>query len=74
MRNASRLLGAIILALGTLTIVYGGFSYTHQTTALKLGPLQVDVQEKERVNIPLWGGIAAVLVGGLLLVAGPGRR
>jgi hypothetical protein len=73
MGNASRLFGAVLLVLGALALVYGGFSYTKETTALKLGPVQVDVKERERFNIPLWGGVAAVVAGGLLLVAGSTR-
>jgi uncharacterized membrane protein YidH (DUF202 family) len=74
MGNASRMLGAVLLVLGALALVYGGFSYTRESTALKLGPVQVDVKERERVNIPLWGGVAAVVAGGLLLVAGGTSR
>lgn len=74
MGNTSRILGAALLVLGALALVYGGFSYTRERTALKLGPVQVDVKERERVNIPLWGGVAAVVAGGLLLVAGGTSR
>lgn len=74
MGNASRMFGAVLLVLGALALVYGGFSYTKESTALKLGPVQVDVKERERVNIPLWGGVAAVVAGGLLLVAGGTSR
>ena len=43
-----------------LGLTYGGFSYTKDTTAVKLGPLELSVQEKETVNLPLWVGIAAI--------------
>ncbi|MDP1534253.1 MAG: hypothetical protein Q8L92_11815, partial [Rubrivivax sp.] len=48
----------------------GGFSYTRDTTAVKLGPIELSVKEKERVNVPLWAGVAAAVAGGLLLVVG----
>ena len=59
-----------LLVAGVLGLVYGGFSYTKDTTAVKLGPIELTVKEKQSVNIPLWAGIASIAVGGLLLVMG----
>ena len=58
---------AIIIA-GVLALLYGGFSYTRESTAAKLGPLELKVEEKNRVNIPMWAGVAAIAAGGLVLV------
>ena len=55
--NAVRLLAIVLLVGGTLGLVYGGFSYTKDTTAVKLGPLELSVKEQKQVNIPLWAGI-----------------
>jgi TRAP-type C4-dicarboxylate transport system permease small subunit len=71
--NPTRLVAVLLIVAGALALVYGGFSYTKDTTAVKLGPLELTVKEKETVNVPLWAGIAAVVVGGVLLVAG-GKR
>ena len=60
---------ALIVA-GVLGLAYGGFSYTKDTTAVKLGPLELSVKEKERVNVPMWAGIGAIVIGGVLLVMG----
>lgn len=58
---------AIILA-GVLGLLYGGFSYTTEETAAKLGPLELKVQEKNRINVPVWAGVAAIVAGGLVLI------
>ena len=71
--NTTKLIGIVLLIAGTLGLVYGGFSYTKDTTAVKLGPLELSIKEKETVNVPIWAGIAAIAVGGLLLVFG-GKR
>lgn len=63
-------IGIVVLVLGILAMAYGGFSYTKDSTALKLGPIELSVKEKERVNVPLWAGVAAALAGGLMLVLG----
>jgi hypothetical protein len=68
-----KVLGVVLLLAGILALVYGGFSYTKETHEANLGPLQVEVQEKERVNIPLWAGVALAAAGGGLLFFG-GRK
>lgn len=60
----------VLIVAGLLGLLYGGFSYTKDTTAVKLGPLEVSVKEKQTVNIPIWAGVGAIVVGGLLLVVG----
>jgi len=59
--------GLVLLILGVLGLVYGGFSYTREKGDAKIGPIEIQVTEKERVNVPLWAGIGAVAVGGALL-------
>lgn len=68
--NGIRILAISLIVGGVLALAYGGFSYTTEDTAAKLGPLEIKVEQQETVNIPLWAGIAAVVGGGgLLLVA-----
>jgi hypothetical protein len=57
-----------------LGLAYGSFSYTKDTTAVKLGPIELSVKEKKMVNVPVWAGIGAIVVGGLLLVFGSKGR
>ena len=68
--NANRLVGLLLLIAGVLAVAYGGFSYTKETTAVKLGPVELSVKEQERVNVPLWAGIGAIVVGGVLIFIG----
>jgi len=71
--NATKLIALVLIVGGALALIYGGFSYTQDTTAVKLGPLELTVKEKKTVNVPLWAGVGAIVVGGLLLVMG-GRK
>lgn len=68
--NTTRLIAIALIVAGILGLVYGGFSYTKDTTAVKLGPLELSVKQKETFNVPMWAGIGAIVVGGLLLVLG----
>ena len=68
--NTTKLIAVVLIVAGVLGLVYGGFSYTKDTTAVKIGPIELSVKEKETVNIPMWAGIGAIVIGGLLLVLG----
>ncbi len=68
--NSLKLLGVALVVVGGLALAYGGFSYTQDNTAIKLGPLELAVKEKKTVDIPLWAGVGALLGGGLCLVLG----
>jgi hypothetical protein len=67
--NPSKLLGIILVVGGCLGLAYGGFSYTKQTSAVKLGPIELNIKEKETVNVPLIVSGGAVAIGIFLLVA-----
>jgi TRAP-type C4-dicarboxylate transport system permease small subunit len=69
--NGQKIAAILLIVAGALGLAYGGFSYTKDTHNVDLGPLQLSVDEKEYVNVPIWAGIGAILVGGLLLVWRP---
>jgi uncharacterized membrane protein YidH (DUF202 family) len=71
--SALKVLGIVLIVGGILGLVYGGFSYTKETHSAQVGPITLSVSDKERINVPLWVGIGAVVVGGLILVFG-GRK
>ncbi|MEW6169318.1 MAG: hypothetical protein AB1651_16730 [Pseudomonadota bacterium] len=65
--NAQKVIAILLLVGGALALGYGGFSYTKETHEADLGPLHMSVSDKQQVNVPAWAGIAAILIGGLLL-------
>ncbi len=71
--NTTRIVAFVLIIAGILALAYGSFSYTKDSTPIKVGPLAVTVKKEETVNIPMWAGIAAVVVGGLLIFAGAKR-
>jgi len=68
--NANKLAATILIVAGVLGLAYGGFSYTQSTHEADIGPLHLSLGEKKHVNIPVWAGIGAIVVGGLLLGLG----
>jgi hypothetical protein len=63
-----KILAIVLLVAGALALAYGGFSYTKQTHEAKLGPIEINVTEHKQVNVPVWAGMAMVVLGGGLLV------
>jgi multidrug transporter EmrE-like cation transporter len=63
----------VLIVAGVLGLVYGGFSYTRQTHETKLGPIEVSVKDKQTVNVPVWAGVGAIVIGGVLLLFGNKR-
>jgi TRAP-type C4-dicarboxylate transport system permease small subunit len=68
-----RIIAILLIALGALALIYGGFSYTQDRTAAKIGPIELNVKETRTVPIPLWAGVAGIVVGGVLLAMGSRR-
>ena len=71
--NSTRIIAILLIVGGALGLLYGSFSYTKDTTEVKLGPIELSVKEKQTVNIPIWAGVAAIVAGALLLGVG-GRK
>jgi uncharacterized membrane protein YphA (DoxX/SURF4 family) len=70
MMDIQKIVAVLLIVAGTLGLAYGGFSYTKETHQADLGPIQLSVDEKEYVNVPIWAGIGAIVIGGILLVVG----
>ena len=67
----SRQIVALLLIIGgVLALAYRGFSYTKETHEAKIGPLELQVKEREHVDLPVWLGAGCVVVGAVLLVTG----
>jgi hypothetical protein len=65
--SAIRILAIVLIIGGIAGLVYGGFSFTRETHEAELGPIELSVEERETVNIPVWAGVGAIVVGAVLL-------
>jgi uncharacterized membrane protein len=68
------ILGILLIVLGIVGLLVGGFSYTKDKDTADLGPIDITVKEKEHVHIPPALAISALIGGALLVVAGSRRR
>lgn len=58
-----KVLGAVLVVLGLLALVYGGFSFTRKDKVVDAGPIEITADKTESVALP-------PIAGGLMLVAG----
>jgi hypothetical protein len=68
--NAMKIFALGLIVAGVLGLVYGSFTYTKETHEANLGPINLSVSDKETVNVPVWAGVVAVVIGGGLLFFG----
>jgi TRAP-type C4-dicarboxylate transport system permease small subunit len=62
-----KIVALVLIVAGIIGLVYGGITYTKSTHNAKLGPFELSIKDKETVNIPVWAGVGAIVVGGALL-------
>ena len=69
-----KILAFALVAAGLLGLIYGGFTYTRATHDAQIGPIAISVHDNRTVNVPVWAGVGAILLGGVLLFAGSKRN
>jgi len=68
MRSSATWIGLALVVLGTLALVYQGFTYTTRKKVVDIGPIQATKQERKTIPLPPVLGVIA-LVGGIVLIA-----
>jgi hypothetical protein len=71
--SSTKIIAIVLIVAGVLGLAYGKFTYTKETHDAKIGPIELSVKDKETVNVPMWVGVGAIVVGAGLLLAG-GKR
>jgi hypothetical protein len=68
--SSTKVIAIVLIIAGVLGLVYGKFSYTKETHDAKVGPIELSVKDKETVNVPVWAGVGAIVIGAGLLLTG----
>ena len=61
--NIRRWIAIVLVVSGVTAAVYGRFSYTKETHTAKIGDYELQLREKKTVNVPLWAGAGAIVLG-----------
>jgi multidrug transporter EmrE-like cation transporter len=72
--NAIKIAAIALILAGGLGLAYGSFSYTRETHEAKLGPIELSIKDKQTVNVPVWAGVGAIVIGGALFLFGNKKR
>jgi drug/metabolite transporter (DMT)-like permease len=71
-RKLAKMTGIAFLVAGIVVMAYGGFTYAMKNRQARISSLALMVSERERVPIPVWAGVVAIVAGAsLLLVPDP---
>jgi hypothetical protein len=72
--SAVRIAAIVLIVAGVLGAGVWGGQLHQDTHEAKLGPIELSVQEKETVNVPVWAGVGAIAIGGVILFFGTKTR
>ncbi|HXD74794.1 MAG TPA: hypothetical protein VN628_13695 [Vicinamibacterales bacterium] len=67
-----RVIGAVLIVLGLVGLLYGGFSYVKRDKIIDIGPIQATKTETKTIPLPPIAG-AVALIAGVFLVVAPQR-
>ncbi|MDQ3697261.1 MAG: hypothetical protein M3373_04450 [Gemmatimonadota bacterium] len=62
------LVGIVLVVFGAVVLAMQGISYTKERDEVRVGPLEVAAER--RGFVPPAAGIVAIVIGGVLIVAG----
>ncbi len=67
-----KIVGITLIAVAALGLAYGGFRAS-DTTEMQIGTIEMSVTGSRNLAVPMWAAIAAIVLGGALLLA-PARK
>jgi hypothetical protein len=62
-----KIAGILLIVVGLMALVYGGFSFTSQKKAVDLGPIEINRTEHHTLPVPPILGIVSIVGGAGLL-------
>ena len=72
--KAGIIIGVLLIALGAISLAYGGITYTSQKKVLDIGPVQATTEQKKRIPLPPILGTISLAGGIILVIAGSKRK
>lgn len=64
------IVGIILITLGVIGLIYGGITYTSSRNTMRMGDIQVQVNETEHIPMTPIAGALAVIAGTIILIYG----
>ncbi len=70
----SLVIGALLIVLGTVSLLYKNFSYTSEETVVQIGTLKATAEVENEVSVPTAVGVGLIVAGVLIMAIGVGRK
>jgi len=70
----SLVIGALLIVLGTVSLLYKSFSYTSEETVVQIGTLKATAEVENEVSVPTAVGGGLIVAGVLIMAIGAGRK
>ena len=64
----SKTVGIVLIALGLIAVIWGGFNYTTRETVIVIGPIHATRDKEHNIPLPPVVGALVILAGVALLV------
>ena len=68
--KALTIVGVVLIILGVFALAYQGVTYSTKEKVVDLGPLKVEAEREKTIPLPPVLGVAAIVGGIVLVVAG----
>jgi hypothetical protein len=68
-----KIIGVVLIGLGLIGLVWGGFAYTTREKVVDIGPIHATRDETHNIPLPPVAGGAA-LIGGIVILAVAGKK
>ena len=68
------ILGILLTAIGVISLIYQGVTFTTREKVVQFGPLQAYREKKKTIPLPPIIGVLAIAGGILLIVAGVRKK
>lgn len=62
--------GAFLVVVGIIALIYGGIEYTTKEEVLDIGPVEASVEKEHRMPLSPIVGLASLTIGGIMIFAG----
>ena len=69
-----KVLGVILIVAGILMFVFKGIVFTKKEKVLDVGPVEINKNEKKRVDWPVYAGAIVTIMGVVVLVTSNKKR
>ena len=68
-----QIIAVLLIAIGLVSLLWGGISWTREKTVIDLGPIEAKTRERQTIPMPpIVGGL--LLAGGVVLLLMGSRR